>query len=91
VFPLTPGQGEGGMLLVRRTNDPSRFDARFLDRVRFVPCIGAQDDALAKQLADAFGTRTEDRVRTLGLGPAPKTGLWVEGDGWWLSTSEQTG
>ncbi|MFO0756577.1 MAG: rRNA adenine N-6-methyltransferase family protein [Byssovorax sp.] len=91
LFPLTPMNGEGGMLLVRRTEDSTRFDARFLCRVRFVPCIGAQDHAMSKQLTAAFASGGENLVRTLGLGPTPESGTWLAGDGWWLSAVDAPG
>jgi protein-L-isoaspartate(D-aspartate) O-methyltransferase len=87
VVPLTPGDAEGGMLLVRRTANPQRFAARFLCRVRFVPCIGAQDVELGKKLSAAFATGTQDEVRTLGLGELPSDGVWFAGQHWWLSTA----
>lgn len=86
VFPLTPGSGEGGMLLVRRLEDPGHFEARFLCRVRFVPCIGAQDGAAGVRLAAAFAAGTHEGVRSLRLGGQPDASAWFVGAGWWLST-----
>lgn len=95
VFPLTPGGGEGGMLLVRRAapqeplgeQERESFGAKFLCRVRFVPCIGAQDEAVGKRLAAAFAAGGEGKVQVLGLGAAPE-GAWFVGEGWWLGTGD---
>src|SRR5262249_31950124 len=88
LVPLTPRAGEGGMLLVRRTADPTRFDARVLCRVRFVPCIRAQDEAMSARLAAAFGAGDEGTVRSLRLGAAGDREAWFSGEGFWLSSGE---
>ena len=49
MFPLTPAEGPGGMLLVSRgANDT--FDALMLLPVMFIPCVGARDEETAKKL-----------------------------------------
>ena len=87
MFPLVPGYGEGAVFHVRRKAD--RYAADFVTRARFVPCIGTQDAAAQRRLADAFLTRDCERVRSLHLAPiAPDETSWFIGDGWWLSTAE---
>jgi protein-L-isoaspartate(D-aspartate) O-methyltransferase len=45
VVPLTPGEAEGGVLLV--TCRASAYEARFVSPARFVPCIGAATSRFA--------------------------------------------
>jgi protein-L-isoaspartate(D-aspartate) O-methyltransferase len=92
LFPLTPDgpgdvPGPGGMLLVTRSGD-DRFDARFLCPAMFIPCIGGRDSETAKKLAEAFRRGDSAKVRSLRRRTQPDESCWVEGDGWWLSTSE---
>ncbi|MCK7494821.1 MAG: hypothetical protein MZW92_29700 [Comamonadaceae bacterium] len=47
VFPLTPNEGFGVMLLVTRM-DESTFSASAFMRAAFIPCIGARDDATSR-------------------------------------------
>ena len=88
LFPLTAGgewAGTGGMLLVRRRGPA--YDARFLERVNFIPCMGARDDTEAARLAAVFEHGDEDAVRSLTRAPPdnPST-VWFAGTGWYLST-----
>jgi protein-L-isoaspartate(D-aspartate) O-methyltransferase len=84
LFPLTPAQGAGGMLLVTRTAD-DRFEARMVCRAMFIPCAGARDEETAQKLTAAF--QRADTVRSLHRGTAPDETCWCAGNGWWLSTA----
>jgi len=88
VFPLTPGEGEGGMLLVRHVGSARVFSAKFLCRARFMQCVGTEDEEAGRRLAEAFAGGDHDSVRSLRLHPEePDGSAWFSGRGWWLSTS----
>ena len=86
LLPLTAEAGDGAMLLVTRRG-ADRFGARFLERVMFIECSGARDEAASHALASAFATRRLDEVRSLRRHAAPDASAWLVGDGWWLSTA----
>jgi protein-L-isoaspartate(D-aspartate) O-methyltransferase len=90
LFPLVPHEEEGGVLLVRHLGSESVLSARFVCPARFVPCIGAEDDAGARaRLVAAFRSGTRQQVRTLRRAPeAPDESAWYVGQGWWLSTRQ---
>jgi protein-L-isoaspartate(D-aspartate) O-methyltransferase len=86
LFPLTPAKGVGGMLLVtRRTSE--WFDARFVSRAMFIPCIGARDDETAQSLSAAFDGDDWWQVQSLRRDASPDASCWVSGRRWWLSKS----
>jgi protein-L-isoaspartate(D-aspartate) O-methyltransferase len=89
VFPLTPGEGEGGMLLVRHVGSTRVFSAEFLCRARFIRCVGTEDEETGRRLAEAFASGNHGSVRSLRLlhAETPDGSAWVSGRGWWLSTS----
>lgn len=84
LFPLTPQEGLGGMLLVTRL-DEQRYSARFIYRVTFVPCIGARSEESARRLTDDFRRGDIESVRSLCRGGEPRGDIWCQGNGWWLS------
>ncbi len=86
LFPLTPAQGTGYMLLVTRV-DSDRLAARFVCGAMFIPCIGARDDDTALRLSEAFARGGIASVRSLRYGAEPDATSWFAGRGWWLSTS----
>jgi protein-L-isoaspartate(D-aspartate) O-methyltransferase len=87
MVPLTPGETEGGVLLVKHI-DGERYDARFVAAARFVPCIGATDPVAAKDLRAAFARGDAASVSSLRVAPErPDSSAWFAGDGWWLSCS----
>ena len=49
IFPLTPAEGVGGMLLVSR-KDANALSASFISPAVFIPCIGARDQQTAERL-----------------------------------------
>ncbi|MGE0579702.1 MAG: protein-L-isoaspartate O-methyltransferase [Reyranella sp.] len=85
LFPLTPDQGLGGMLLVTR-GDGKTWPTRFVCPAGFIPCHGARDPQMAAVLADAFRRQSLWTVQTLHRGTVPDDSCWVAGNGWWLST-----
>lgn len=84
LFPLTPAQGAGGLLLVTRTPE-DRLSARFLGRVLFIPCVGARDDETARKLTEAFQREDFRDVKSLQRGTPPDDTRWCSGEDWWLS------
>ena len=86
LFPLTPAQGVGFMLLVRRTS-ADRLDARFVCSTMFTPCIGARDEETAQKLSEAFSRGGIGSVRSLHFDESQDATCWFAGRGWWLSTS----
>jgi protein-L-isoaspartate(D-aspartate) O-methyltransferase len=85
IFPLTPSDGVGGMLLVTR-NDNGPFSAKFVSAAVFIPCIGARDQRTAEALTEAFRCRGTGSVERLHIQTPPDETCWFAGDGWWLST-----
>lgn len=85
LFPMTPADGTGAMLLVTR-NEEGRFAARFLMQVQFVPCIGARNEMTAQRLGEAFRNGNWNKVKSLRRSEPLDESCWVAGDGWWLST-----
>src|SRR5262245_7700829 len=86
LFPLTPAQGAGFMLLVTRRGT-DRLAAQFVCPVLFTPCIGARDEDTARRLSEAFARGGVGTVRSLHLHTVPDATSWFAGEGWWLSTS----
>jgi protein-L-isoaspartate(D-aspartate) O-methyltransferase len=84
LFPLTPAEGYGGMLLLTRGD---AYSARFICGALFIPCVGARDEETAEKLTGAFRRGTIGAVRSLRRNDSPDESCWVAGRGWWLSTS----
>jgi protein-L-isoaspartate(D-aspartate) O-methyltransferase len=84
LFPLTPQEGLGGMLLITRI-DEHRYSARFVYQVTAVPCIGARDEDSARRLSEDFRRGNLQSVKSLCRGSEPHGGVWCRGNGWWLS------
>ena len=92
LVPITPGAEEGGIFLVRRLASKTVLQAEFVCRARFVPCLGAEDEAASALLKEAFAAGAHDAVRSLRLSPeTPDETAWFCGRDWWLSTSPATG
>ena len=85
IFPLTPDEGVGAMLLVTRRSG-ERFDASFITPAMFVPCVGARDDKTARRLTEAFQRGRLEAVSSLYRNKPVDETCWFAGDGWWLST-----
>ena len=86
IFPLTPNEGFGVMLMVTRTTDNS-YAANAISRVAFIPCIGARDDAASASLAAALERQSIEEVRSLRRSTVPDSTAWCAGEDWWLSTA----
>jgi protein-L-isoaspartate(D-aspartate) O-methyltransferase len=86
LFPLTPDEGYGGMLLVTRCAEG--YAARFLCGARFVGCVGARDTASEARVAECFRRGNAGRVRSLWRNDPPDETAWCAAEGWWLSTQE---
>ena len=87
IFPLTPNDALGCMLLVTR-NTPTSYAASVVSRVAFIPCIGARDDAASKTLTAVLDTQSIKTVQSLHRGTTPDSTAWCIGTDWWLSTAE---
>jgi len=85
LFPMTPAEGAGAMLLITKQADGG-FAARFLLQVQFVPCVGARDEKTAQRLTEAFRSNEWRKVKSLHRNDAPDESCWFAGDGWWLSS-----
>lgn len=89
LFPLTGNDGDGAMLLVTRL-EGERFAANFVCRARFIPCLGARDEAGAASVAAAFAKRSLDEVRSLRRDGGVDAADWCRGADWRLSTEPVT-
>jgi len=87
VFPLTPNEGSGCMLLVTRKSKTD-YAASAVTRAAFIPCIGARDDASSKSIAAALEKQSLKSIRSLRRGDSADETAWCVGSGWWLSTGE---
>jgi protein-L-isoaspartate(D-aspartate) O-methyltransferase len=85
LFPMTPADGTGAMLLVTKKEEGG-FAARFLMQVQFVPCIGARNETTALRLGEAFRNGNWNKVKSLRRNEPMDESCWVAGEGWWLST-----
>jgi protein-L-isoaspartate(D-aspartate) O-methyltransferase len=85
LFPLTPNEGTGFMLLVTRSKGDA-LSARFVCGAMFTPCVGARDDETGRRLSEAFAKGGMASVRSLRLDAPPDETCWFAGVGWWLST-----
>jgi protein-L-isoaspartate(D-aspartate) O-methyltransferase len=89
IFPLTPDDGWGCMLLLTRPGaSTSSYAASLVSRVSFIPCVGARDAAASKALVLALETQPVRAVKSLRRGVPADHSAWCVGDGWWLSTAE---
>jgi protein-L-isoaspartate(D-aspartate) O-methyltransferase len=90
LFPLTPDEGGGAMLLITRT-DGEVWAARFLFQAQFVGCAGARDEWEEQRLAEAFRNRNWNKVKSLHRDDRRGESCWLAGRGWWLSTEAAPG
>jgi protein-L-isoaspartate(D-aspartate) O-methyltransferase len=89
LFPLQAAHSSGAMLLITRPKEEQQaWPARMLSDVVFIACEGAQDREMARKLGEAFRRGDAYRVRWLKFGAEPGEGVWLQGDGWALTTGE---
>jgi protein-L-isoaspartate(D-aspartate) O-methyltransferase len=89
LFPMTPHDGPGAMLLVKRLGRET-FAAGFLCEVYFIDFEGARSVEGSQRLAAAFQASGDSgaSVRSLRRRPdLPDESSWLVGEGWWLSTA----
>lgn len=83
IFPLTPAEGSGGMLLLIKQRIASA-PARFLCPARFTPCIGGREEVLAQRLTAAFEDPRWREVQSYRCGQLPDGSCWfADGQGWY--------
>jgi protein-L-isoaspartate(D-aspartate) O-methyltransferase len=88
LFPLQAAHSSGAMLLIGRPSAESgAWPARLIGCVVFIACQGAQDPTIGRQLDDAFRRGGADQVRWLEFTPAAAEDVWLQGDGWALTTA----
>ena len=87
IFPLTPNEGFGCMLMITRRGQSS-YAAAVVTRAAFIPCVGARDDAASKALTAALEATSVDTVKSFRRGMKPDNTAWCIGTDWWLSTAE---
>jgi protein-L-isoaspartate(D-aspartate) O-methyltransferase len=87
IFPLTPNDGFGCMLLVTRKSE-SVYSANAVTRAAFIPCIGARDDGTSQSIALALERQSLKTIRSLRRDESADATAWCVGSGWWLSTVE---
>lgn len=89
VFPLTPLEGFGGVLVLSRNAEASRdFSARFISPTMFMPCEGARNEDEAAALSEVFGAKDTSSVRSLKRSyPPDETAWFIWADDLWLSTA----
>ena len=85
LFPLTPAEGAGAMLLITKTGG-AVYGARFLCQAQFVPCVGARDEQEAQTLKTAFQKGNWREVRSLHRSAVSPEECWWSGANAWLST-----
>jgi protein-L-isoaspartate(D-aspartate) O-methyltransferase len=85
LFPFTPDEGFGAMLLITRQSDKG-YKARFLFPAQFVPCVGARNEDEGRGIVEAFRTKDWRKVNSLHRNDSPDDSCWCSGLGWWLST-----
>jgi len=87
LFPLQAAGSSGAMLLITRPRTKrDAWPARLLTGVVFIACAGAQDSEIGRRLDAAFERGGARDVRWLRFGPAETSDVWLQGDGWALTT-----
>ncbi len=89
LFPLQAAHSSGAMLLVTRPmNEAKAWPARLLGGVVFIACEGAQDTEMGRRVEKAFHRGGAHQVRWLRFGDGRAENVWLQGDGWSLTTKE---
>lgn len=90
IFPLTPAEGAGAMLLIikqRVENAP----ARFLCRTLFAHSTGCRREETARKPTTAFQAQRWTQVRSFRRNSTSDKSCWFSDEDWWLSTNILTG
>jgi protein-L-isoaspartate(D-aspartate) O-methyltransferase len=88
LLPLTAGWKGLTLMLTART--AQLFDAQVISLTAIIPCVGGQDEEMARRLGQALapaGMFAMPAIRSLRRGVPPDDSCWLAGDGWWLSTA----
>ncbi len=87
LFPLQAAHSSGAMLLITRPKEETKaWPAKLLGGVVFIACDGAQDAESGRRLEEAFRRGGGRAVRWLSFGAAPGEEVWLQGDGWALTS-----
>ena len=86
LFPLTPSEGVGGMLLLRKVTEDT-FEARLVCAAMFIPCVGVRDDGVASALSEAFRSTSIWAAASFRRRSSPDNSCCFAAETWWLSTS----
>jgi protein-L-isoaspartate(D-aspartate) O-methyltransferase len=88
LLPLAPRSTDrGGCFVIQSVGASAVLQVRFVCHAQFVPCVGAQDDAVRERIVEAFRMGGCETVRSLRLHPElPDDSAWLRGPDWWLST-----
>ncbi|TRL32752.1 methyltransferase domain-containing protein [Methylosinus sporium] len=85
LFPMTPTQGHGGMLLIQRLGE-QELSARFLCGAAFYEFSGARDPEISARLTAAIARDRGAGVKSLRCDAhAEDETCWLHGEGWCLS------
>jgi protein-L-isoaspartate(D-aspartate) O-methyltransferase len=85
LFPLTPDQGWGGMLLIKAV--AQGFEAGFVTSAKFIGCQGLREAEAEQRAHQAFARGDAAEVRSLRRGTRPDGSCWLAWESGWLSTS----
>jgi protein-L-isoaspartate(D-aspartate) O-methyltransferase len=96
LFPLQSANSSGAMLEIARPREASdersgSWPAKLMDGVVVIACEGTQDGRIGRRLDAAFQRGGAERVRRLTFGPAADEDVWLQGDGWALTTAGAPG
>ncbi len=87
IFPLSPDNGMGFMLLVTLI-DKDVYSAVPICNASFIPCIGARSVEMSKNLKLAMETKKVNSIRSLFRNNKPDDSAWCIGSDWWLSKKD---
>ncbi len=90
LFPLQAAKSSGAMCLITRpAKESEAWPAKVFSRVVFIECEGAQDGEIGRRLDAAFRCGAPEWVKWLRFGPAETEEVWLQADGWALTTEDR--